>query len=115
MRGVMFTNTTTLSIAVFTFVVFATTSAFSKPVPQWPQYALDNCIEGDVTVQYEVGENYTVSDVVIVVADPEGVFEESAIEFMSRFSDDDAPGTIKTEAIHWRFYGGCQFREEDET
>ena len=110
----MFTKKKILCAAVFALAVFATTNAFSKTV-HWPQYALDNCIEGNVTVQYQVSEDHTASDVVIVVADPEGVFEDSAIIIMSGFSDADAPGTIKTETIHWRFEGGCKVIEVDET
>ncbi len=96
-------------------MIFVPTNALSLTArPVYPQYAVENCIEGDVTVRYKVSENHTAIDIVVIRAEPEGVFEESTIKAMSHYYDEDAPGTIKEQTVTWRFEGKCEVSEADE-
>lgn len=56
-----------------------------KVAPQYPRRALSRGIEGYCTVQYTVTKSGSVRNVVVVDAQPEGVFEDASIRAAQKF------------------------------
>ena len=48
--------------------------------PVYPEHAREQGIEGSVTVIYNIAADGRVTDVEVYAAEPEGVFEEAAVE-----------------------------------
>ena len=53
--------------------------------PQYPYDALRNNIEGEVELEFTVLADGSVADVVVIRANPRGVFEQSAVRAVSRW------------------------------
>ncbi len=56
-----------------------------KVAPQYPRRALSRGIEGYVILEYTVTKQGTVEDLMVVEAQPEGVFDRAALESASRY------------------------------
>lgn len=56
-----------------------------KIAPFYPQYAVAQGLEGHVIVEFTVTTRGTVRDVVVIEAEPKGVFEKSAIDAALKF------------------------------
>ncbi|HMB70453.1 MAG TPA: energy transducer TonB, partial [bacterium] len=56
-----------------------------KIAPIYPHHAVSQGIEGSVVVEFTVTTSGAVRDVVVIDAQPKGVFEKSAIEAALRF------------------------------
>lgn len=57
----------------------------SGPDPVYPPAARSAGIEGRVTLRYDVGADGTVSNLRVVEAEPEGVFDRAALEAVARW------------------------------
>lgn len=53
--------------------------------PQYPPRALRRGIEGWVLVQFTITETGAVKDPIVIQADPEGLFEDAALEAIARW------------------------------
>lgn len=53
--------------------------------PQYPRQALERGIEGSVVVEFTVREDGTVSDAMVIEAEPKGMFERSALAAIAKF------------------------------
>ena len=67
----------------------------------YPEDAFWNCIDGHVTVQYTVGENYKPVDFVILESNPEGVFDQATIDALKDFEAPYEPGSVVTHTSEW--------------
>ncbi|MDQ2070815.1 M56 family metallopeptidase [Natronospira bacteriovora] len=60
-----------------------------KPIvrvaPKWPREAVQQGIEGEVTMEMRVHKDGSVSDVTVVASNPEGVFDEAAVEAVEQW------------------------------
>ena len=62
-----------------------------------------------MTLTYEVGPESLPINIRVVASEPEGVFDEAAIQAISRRSQSDPLGTPKKETIEFRIddHSGC--------
>jgi TonB family protein len=100
--GVMSRLSQITSAAVFLAVSAVANSTSIRFPPVYPEYAAQNCIEGEVLVSYEVDENGTPVNIEIVGAEPEEIFDEAAIKVISRWFHEEPPGTKKQHLIEFR-------------
>ncbi|WP_376693995.1 TonB family protein [Wenzhouxiangella sp. EGI_FJ10409] len=68
----------------------------------YPDEAARECIEGEVTLTYEVGPESLPVDIQVVASEPEGVFDQTAVRALSRWTQSDPRGTLKRETIEFR-------------
>ncbi len=73
-----------------------------RPTPYYPLAALEQGIEGRVLLEFDISRSGHPVRVEAVAAEPEGVFEEAALEMMSRWrycpledSEPDYPSRIR--------------------
>jgi TonB family protein len=53
--------------------------------PEYPAEAWVNCVEGSVTVEFSVSDEGATEDMVIVLSEPVGSFEQSALAAIRKF------------------------------
>jgi protein TonB len=78
--------------------------AISRVAPQYPYRAQRRGIEGWVRVSLLITEQGTVRDVVVVSAEPEGIFDQAAIKAVSKWKfkpriQDGKPVSIRVEQV----------------
>lgn len=85
--------------------------ALSSYKPEYPRYAKENRIEGNVTVSFVLSPDGTVRDAVIISADPANVFEASALAAVKkwRFS----PAKKQGKAVPARMVVAVNFSLEE--
>jgi len=98
--------------AVCIFLTVACTYAGGTSIlwePEYPEQALQNCIEGEVTLRYEVGPDSLPINIEVLSSDPEGMFDPVAVKALSRWRQGAAPGEIAEETIEFRIddYSEC--------
>jgi len=82
----------------------------SRRPPEYPPRARRRNVEGRVVVSFVVTEEGTVRDPEVVSADPEGYFEEAAIDAVRSWRF--APGRVKGEPVTVRVRVPLAFRLE---
>jgi protein TonB len=65
--------------------------------PDYPPRALSRGIEGWVRVQFTISVNGSVKDAIVVAADPEGVFDQAALNAIARWRYN--PRIVNGEAV----------------
>lgn len=92
-------------IAVCVLLTAACASAGGTTIrwePEYPDEALQNCVEGEVTLKYEVGPEALPINIEVVSSDPEGMFDAVAVKALSRWHQEGAPGDIAEETVEFR-------------
>jgi protein TonB len=74
----------------------------SKPLPRYPQRALEAEKEGVVRVRVTIQPDGTVSDAVVVYSKPEGWFESAALAAVKRWRF-KAPGRVVVGEVEVEF------------
>lgn len=71
----------------------STAIPISRTPPQYPRQAAINLIEGSVTLSHRINQDGQPTDIKVVNAQPEGVFERAAIDALKgwRFAPPDTP------------------------
>lgn len=64
---------------------YAQAAALVKVAPQYPMRARMDKIEGKVTVEFTITKKGTVADPKVVSADPEGIFDQAAINAVKQW------------------------------
>jgi TonB family protein len=59
--------------------IFVSSAQAGGLKPKYPQVAIDNCLEGHVTLRFDVTDSCEVTNIQIVESVPSGIFDESAI------------------------------------
>jgi TonB family protein len=93
----------TLIFAALTFslICSAVTGTTIHRDSLYPDEAARECIEGEVTLAYQVGPENLPINIQVVASEPEGVFDEAAIRALSRWTQSDPRGTLKRETIEF--------------
>lgn len=71
----------------------------SAPIPRYPLMALRRRIEGEVTVAFVVRADGSVEAPRVLSAQPEGVFEEAALEAVRRWRFEPLPGPVEQRQV----------------
>ncbi|HEU0152663.1 MAG TPA: energy transducer TonB, partial [Arenimonas sp.] len=81
-------------------VVAAPTAAepklISAPPPRYPLTAMRRKLEGQVTLEFTVQADGSVSGARVISADPPGVFDEAALVAVSRWRFEPLPRAVTT-------------------
>lgn len=67
-----------------------------RGTPVYPEEAIQECIEGYVVLEYTLAESGRADDIVVIDADPPGVFEAAAIKALrsSKFEPRRVDGVV---------------------
>lgn len=71
----------------------------NRTVPKYPQNAIQNEIEGNVVVQFDISKNGTVERPKVVHSDAPGILDGAAIEHVKQFTY-DSRDEISTKVLH---------------
>ena len=67
------------------FVVASTPNIITTIQPVYPEYAWNNCIGGTVTIEFSVSDEGNVENIVVLNANPSGIFEAVAKQAVSEW------------------------------
>ncbi|MBB5213301.1 energy transducer TonB [Microbulbifer hydrolyticus] len=84
--------------------------ATSLKVPvEYPEYAIQNCIEGIVKFRYTISIENKPEKIQILDANPKGIFEEATIKNVSRWHVEGEVGTVQESQLTYKLASdqGC--------
>ncbi len=90
-------NRSLLLLFLFPLVTFAA----KVPLYYYPKEALENCIEGHVTLSFMVKSENEVTNISVIESYPDGMFEGAAIKYLKEsvkmYKTEDASGQAEMD------------------
>jgi len=99
-------NTLRSLLLTILFISATPATALSLNIkPIYPEFAAENCIEGDVAVEYTFNSEGKPTNILIIEANPPGVFEEATKKNMSLWFFPEKTGQTEQETLSYRLEG----------
>ena len=90
-----------ISIGSAIFLVPPATGLTLTMSPIYPEYAVENCIEGYVRVEITYASDGVVDEIQILEASPEGVFEDATRKNLRRWQKPEKAGEVEETTIEY--------------